>query len=85
MTNDNYYVVMTRFLSATNHRGRRIKANDHLGSVIFHYDHALSYVENHREAAKKLLKVRDRLSEDGKIVGGAIRTRDRVWMQIPAI
>ena len=52
--------IQTKYLSATNSRGARIKANldtvEGLISVTVSYNYALGPESNHREAANALLK-----------------------------
>jgi hypothetical protein len=46
--------IITKFISATNTRGARIKATSWHGSVTIPYDHALSEGRAHRAAADAL-------------------------------
>ena len=64
--------IETKYLSATNCKGSRIKAT-HQGnvkSVTVDYDHALNLDENHHEAAKALMR---KLNWKGEMHGGSTR------------
>jgi hypothetical protein len=51
--------IETKYLSATNTRGSRIKATAGGLSAVFSYDHSLSDVAVHFEAVKELVKKHD--------------------------
>ena len=46
--------IKTKYLSPTNHKGTRVKAQADAGSVIVEWDHALESSENHAAAAQML-------------------------------
>lgn len=48
--------ISTKFLSATNSRGSRIKATCQCGSITVSWDHSLDVTENHANAMKALVK-----------------------------
>lgn len=51
------HAIQTKYLSATNTRGARIKATlSEEGSITISYDYAISDVSNHRAAALALLE-----------------------------
>jgi hypothetical protein len=47
--------ITTKFLSATNTRGSRIKATCDAGSVTISYPYELDYPDTHRKAAQALV------------------------------
>jgi hypothetical protein len=46
--------ISTKYLGPTDYRGGRIKATADAGSVTLGWDHALSSLQNHAEAARAL-------------------------------
>lgn len=46
--------ITTKFLSATNHKGARVKATCQAGSLTVSWDHALNMDENYDAAARAL-------------------------------
>ncbi|WP_338821712.1 hypothetical protein [Bradyrhizobium septentrionale] len=49
-----YQAILTKYLSATNTKGSRIKASAAAGNITLHLDHALSSEANHAKAAEAL-------------------------------
>jgi hypothetical protein len=61
--------ITTKYLSATEHRGERVKASTQAGSITVGWDYALSAEQNHRAAAAALL---ERNEWSGTWQGGAL-------------
>ena len=49
-----YQAITTKYLSATNHRGERVKATAQAGSITVSWDYELNTEANHVRAAKAL-------------------------------
>jgi hypothetical protein len=50
------FIIETKFLGATNHRGSRVVARSTYGRVVINYDHTQSTYNNHLNAAAALAK-----------------------------
>lgn len=61
--------IQTKFLSATNYKGARIKATAEAGSIIIDYDYSLDCEDAHKLAAQALIK---KFNWGGDIVGGSL-------------
>lgn len=48
--------IETKYMSPTNFKGSRVKAECAAGSVMLHWDYALNVEENHFKAAWELVK-----------------------------
>lgn len=70
-----YQAITTKYLSATNHRGERVKATAQAGSVTVSWDYELNTEANHKAAAKALS---DKMGWDGS-VHGVFGRRYSVW------
>lgn len=63
--------IETKYLSATDHKGSRIKAYDcDRNSITIPYPHELSGEAVHQKAAEAL---RDKMGWKGQLVGGSTR------------
>jgi hypothetical protein len=50
------FVIETKFIGPTNHRGSRIAARASYGRVVINYDHSQSTYNNHLNAAAALAR-----------------------------
>lgn len=66
--------IQTKYISASNCRGTRIKATDGDSSIYMGYDHALDFQKNHIEAAKAFAR---HLNWQGAWYIGALRRSHR--------
>jgi hypothetical protein len=75
--------IVTKYISATNTKGSRIKATCAAGSLTVHWDHELSVEGNHEAAAKELVRQLDWTVEagyKGSWVGGCVPNGDYVFV-----
>lgn len=73
--------ILTKYLSATNSRGSRIKATCAAGSVTIDYPHELSGMACHAAAAKALVeKMGWGFSHYGDLLGGQLPSGDYVFV-----
>jgi hypothetical protein len=68
-----FQAITTKFLGPTNHRGARIKARAHVGSVTVGWDYSLSSCENHTAAA---LALAEKWGWEGEWLGGTTYTNE---------
>ncbi len=66
-----YQAIVTRYLSATDHKGSRVKAIADAGSVTLPWDHALN-AERNMHAAAYALAMKFNWLEGRKLVGGSM-------------
>ena len=71
--------IITKYLSATNNRGSRIKATCAAGSVTIGYPHELSGMDCHAKAAYALLA---KLHWDYKLMGGQLPSGDYAFVLV---
>lgn len=65
---EQYKIIETKFLPATDNHGSRVKAYDaNKNQITIGYPHELSGVECHREAAQALC---NKMGWKGKLLGG---------------
>ena len=73
--------IQTRYLSATNTRGARIKAWAAAGSVVIGYPHELSGQACHRKAAETLTaKLGWNTAQHGELLGGQLESGDYTFI-----
>lgn len=72
--------IETTYLGPTTHLGARIRAKSQAGSLLVHYDYALSAEQNHAEAARQLAA---RYEWDGPwYAGGLVRCTGFVFVNV---
>ena len=75
-----FKAIQTKFLSATDYRGSRIKASANgVKSFTLSYPHELDSYEAHLKAAKGLA---DRQGWDYELVGGTLLNEDYAWIMM---
>lgn len=74
--------IITKYLSATNNRGSRIKATCAAGSVTIGYPHELSGMDCHAKAAYALLA---KLHWDYKLMGGHLPSGDYAFVLVDTV
>jgi hypothetical protein len=71
--------IQTKYLSATNTKGSRIKATCAAGSVTIDYPHELSGMDCHAKAAYALLA---KMHWDYKLVGGQLADNSYAFVMV---
>ena len=71
--------IQTKYLSATNTKGSRIKATCAAGSVTIDYPHELSGMDCHAKAAYALLT---KMHWDYKLVGGQLADQSYAFVMV---
>lgn len=61
--------ITTKYISATDHRGERIKATANAGSITLGWDYQMSNEENHAFAAWKLC---EKYGWESQLISGAL-------------
>ena len=74
--------IITKYLSATNSRGSRIKATCAAGSVTIGYPHEFSGMTCHAKAAYALLA---KLHWDYKLMGGQLPSGDYAFVLVDPV
>ena len=72
--------IVTKYLSATNTRGTRIKAYCQAGSITLGWDHALNHAGNERSAAEALCA---KFGWGCDLVAGSLPDGEAVFIQVP--
>jgi hypothetical protein len=73
--------IQTKYLSATNTKGSRIKATCAAGSVTIDYPHELSGMDCHAAAAKALVqKLKWHPASYGGLLGGQLANGDYAFV-----
>lgn len=74
--------IITKYLSATNNRGSRIKATCAAGSATIGYPHELSGMDCHAKAAYALIA---KLHWDYKLMGGQLPSGDYAFVLVDPV
>jgi hypothetical protein len=69
--------IETKYFPPTNSRGSRIKVSAQAGSIFVPWDPGLSEEDNYAAAARAYAK---KMGWTGKLVGGSLRSGDKVFV-----